>query len=247
MDFLLEKPMYRILYYLFLILGVSFFATCHIGKKHHSHHNSAQEHMHSVNFDDLVNKLEDPSREEWQKPNEVISLIHKNMGGKKLEKPTILDMGAGSGYFTFRLLEQGFKVIATDIDERFIQHLAKKASKHPKKDNLEIRKVELDKPGLNSKEVDVVLSVNLYHHIDDRVSYFKKLKNGIKDSGILYIIDFKEGNIPVGPPPEIKISTKVILEELKMAGYEVRVNEKLLPYQNIFIANHSLKGENLWN
>jgi hypothetical protein len=46
------------------------------------------------------------------------------------------------------------------------------------------------------------------------------------------IIDFKKGDLPQGPPDEMKLSADEVVEEMKKAGYRVdRRDEKLLPYQ----------------
>ena len=49
------------------------------------------------------------------------------------------------------------------------------------------------------------------------------------------IIDFKEGELPFGPPPSLKLSKQMILSELKEAGFEIKIEDTLLPYQTIFI------------
>src|SRR6185369_50880 len=63
--------------------------------------------------------LERPDRAAWQKPDEVTAALH--LSGSE----TLVDVGAGSGYFTFRFakaLPHG-KVIATDIDPEMIRHV----------------------------------------------------------------------------------------------------------------------------
>lgn len=53
----------------------------------------------------------EPDRVIWQKPEMVMELL-----GDMKDK-VVADIGAGTGFFTFRLLQQAKKVIAVDIDK----------------------------------------------------------------------------------------------------------------------------------
>jgi len=90
---------------------------------------------------------------------------------------------------------------------------------------------------LSDKEVDIVLIVNTYHHIDQRPAYFEKVKKGIKDNGELIVIDFFKTDIPVGPPTAHKIAMDEVIAELKLAGFSsFTVEVNLLAYQFIIRA-----------
>jgi SAM-dependent methyltransferase len=68
--------------------------------------------------------LERPDRATWQKPDEVVAAL--GLTGKE----SVVDLGAGSGYFTFRLaraLPQG-KVVAADRDAEMVRHIHHKAA-----------------------------------------------------------------------------------------------------------------------
>jgi ubiquinone/menaquinone biosynthesis C-methylase UbiE len=137
-----------------------------------------------------------------------------------------------------RFLDENSKVIALDINKKFLEVIKKKSETHPQKKNLELRKTEPNTVNLKKKEVDVIITVNVYHHIENRIEYLKDLKNGLKDNGTFYLIDFKDGDLPVGPPQKIKLQTKTIEEELIKAGFKVQIDSQLLPYQNIFISSN---------
>jgi|JI8StandDraft_1071087.scaffolds.fasta_scaffold38024_3 2-polyprenyl-3-methyl-5-hydroxy-6-metoxy-1,4-benzoquinol methylase len=220
-----------------LLYGLIFFVFyCSSGEHHHG--NEAEHHMHSKTVDELSKVFDDPERETWQKPKEVISLIYKNSKVKNPSDLRVADLGAGSGYFTMRFLDENSKVIALDINEKFLEVIKKKSETHPQKKNLELRKTEPNTVNLKKKEVDVIITVNVYHHIENRIEYLKDLKNGLKDNGTFYLIDFKDGDLPVGPPQKIKLQTKTIEEELIKAGFKVQIDSQLLPYQNIFISSN---------
>ena len=196
---------------------------------HHSEHSgkSANDHMHKSSTQDLVNSFESPERDAYQKPEKVLSYLGD------LEGKRIMDIGSGSGYFSVKLAEKGAHVIAADVDDEF-QASLKKRIKDNDLQNIELRKIPFDSPDLGDGEVDKVLIVNTYHHIDNRVDYFAKVKKGIKADGELVVIDFFKKELPVGPPVNHKIDLETVKEELKKAGYtQLDINVELLPYQFI--------------
>lgn len=204
---------------------------------HRHGHGAAENHMHRHNFDELVKHFEDPARDQWQKPDAVIALIAAHLQKQKLASPVVADLGAGTGYFSFRLLDKGYSVKALDLDDKFIAYLKERAAKHPRGNKLEVRQVTHDSANLKDGEADVILSVDVYHHIENRTEYFRRLNPALRGSqALLMIIDFKDGDIAVGPPAHIKIPTATITSELTAAGYSVTTDNKTLPYQTIFFA-----------
>ncbi len=178
--------------------------------------------------EDLVQMDEKNDRDNWQAPDRVIdqlgTITHK----------TVADIGAGTGYFTFRLLPRAEKVIAVEIDERFINYLNKRVSKWPDSlaNRLETRLADPQDPHLQSQEVDVVLVVNTYIYMSDRVNYFRNLKQCIKPGGHIVVVDFKKMPMKVGPSQELRMAPHQIEAELLSAGYtNIRVDNTTLDYQ----------------
>ena len=203
---------------------------------HRHHHGSANDHMNQSSFENLSASFDNPEREKWQKPNEVIKLLEKYSSSRSLSGLTVADLGAGTGYFTFRILKTFAKVIALDADERFIQFIQKKAESNPKKSSLITRKIPYTSAELKQNEADILISVNVYHHIEDRVRYFSEIKKALKKNGFICIVDFKEGKLPIHAPPEfMRISREKTVSELEQAGFTVSVDDKTLDYQYIFI------------
>ena len=150
-----------------------------------------------------------------------------------------MDIGSGTGYFSFRLLDAGANVICADIDERFLDYIAsKKAELQISDDRMELRHVPYDSSLLQPNEVDMVLLVDTYHHILDRETYFTEVRAGIRPGGQLVIVDFFKRELPVGPPVEMKLDIDTIVEELRAAGFEqFEINDELLPWQYIITAS----------
>ncbi len=202
-------------------------------EKKHSHdadHNKSNIHMNKRPFEELAKGFEDPDRISWQKPEEVIAMLG-DIKGKK-----IMDIGAGTGYFSFRMASGGATVIAADVDERFLEYIKHKKSETG--DTLVLpRQVPYDDPKLTKNEVDAVIIVDTYHHIEDRVAYFRKVLNGIKAGGQLMVVDFKKEKTPHGPPLDHRLSSGEVVEELKKSGFStITQDSSTLPYQYIIIA-----------
>ena len=196
-------------------------------KKNEEKKQTANEYMNRSSTDELARNFESPERDAYQQPDKVLSYLG-DIKGK-----TVIDIGAGSGYFSVKLAAKGAKVIAADVSDEFQAYLKQRIEKYDLK-NISLRKIPYDAPGLADGEADIVFIVNTYHHIENRAEYFAKVKKGTKPDGELVIIDFYKTDIPVGPPTDHKVSLDEIITELKKAGYTAfEVNVNLLPYQYI--------------
>lgn len=169
-------------------------------------------------------------RENWQKPQIVISSLGD------LSDKTVADIGAGTGYFTLPLARLAQKVIAVDIEQQFLDHIEKRLARIPEREGLEVetRFTVPDDPALKSGEADLVLVVNTYSFIDNRVAYFKKVLHGLKPKGRVVVVDFKYENLPVGPPMDEKVPTTLVASELDSAGFQlISADSQSLGYQYI--------------
>jgi ubiquinone/menaquinone biosynthesis C-methylase UbiE len=188
------------------------FTLAALGQVAHQHHPPSSEEYARV--------LEDPARDEWQKPHEVV---------KALEfKPAevVADIGAGTGYFARRFARHAGKVYAVDIDEKLLEIVRAKAPA-----NLETVLAAPDDPKLPRHSIDTVFFCDVLHHIENRPAYYAKLAQALKPGGRVIIIDFFKKPLPVGPPVSMKLSDDEVIAELQKAGFVVRKRLDLLPYQ----------------
>lgn len=192
---------------------------------------AANQFMHQADFDMLVARFEDPSRAEWQKQEKIVASL------APLDGKTVADIGTGTGYFAFPIAKKAAKVIAIDIDKRFLDYIDHKKQTQKIGANIETRLTTPDSSGLKTGEADMVLIVDTYHHIEDRVEYLKKLKKCLRRGGLLVIIDFKKEKTPPGPPVELRLAEEQVESELKSADFTVvSADRDTLPYQYIIKA-----------
>ncbi len=184
--------------------------------------------------DGLSDDYEDFGRVIWQKPDQVIGLF------SDLSEKTIADIGAGTGFFSKRLANSAKKVIAIDIDERFIYFLDSiriNVLSEEVKNKLEPRLAKMDDPLLKAGETDAVLIVNTFMYMNDRANYLKKVRESLTPNGEILIVDFKEAWTPVGPPVDIRLPLKKATTYLEDAGFEIiKKDKKLLEYQYAILA-----------
>ena len=180
-------------------------------------------------FDLKVKKYEDPTRQSWQDPKFVLDELG-DLNGK-----TVADIGSGTGYFTFQLASMADKVIAIDIEPRFLNYIEDRKfelSNTRVADKIETRLIEPNQPSLKESEVDVVLIVNSIAYIENRVDYLKKVYYGVKPGGRVVIVDYKLGELPVGPDDNLKVGINQLKKELQSAGFRIsRTDISSLQYQ----------------
>jgi SAM-dependent methyltransferase len=177
--------------------------------------------------------LQDLTRVIWQKPEMVINIFGD------LSNKVVADIGAGTGFFAFRLLPKCKKVLALDIDPRFITIIdsARSRLRPDLRVRLIPRLVESNDPQLLPEETDNVLIVNTYMYIANRVAYLNTLKKGMKKGGKIVIVDYKEKKIPEGPKVELKLPLSVVEKELLQAGFQkITTDDTSLDYQYIVTA-----------
>ena len=188
-------------------------------------------HTHEHAFDDAdkwAEVFDDPKRDGWQKPHEVIQALALKPDA------VVADIGAGTGYFSVRLAHMlpKSKVYAVDVEPDMVRHLAARA-KREQLPNVIALQAAPDDAKLPEK-VDLVLLVDTYHHIDDRVGYFSRLKGSLAPQGRIAIIDFTLDS-EIGPPPRARIEPEQVKRELARAGLKLADEHLFLPNQYFLV------------
>jgi predicted methyltransferase len=188
-------------------------------------------HIHDHSFsgaEEWAKVFDDPKRDAWQKPHQVIQALALKPDA------VVADIGAGTGYFATRLahmVPEG-RVYAVDTEPDMVKHLGERARRDGLK-NLSAVAGAPNDPRLPQK-ADVVLLVDVYHHIGEREKYFSKVAGNLKPGGRVAIIDFRMDS-PEGPPKAARIEPDRVKAEMKRAGYEIVQEHSFLPRQYFLI------------
>jgi SAM-dependent methyltransferase len=184
-------------------------------------------HTHEHRFsgaDRWAKVFDDPARDAWQKPHEVIAAL------SPAPDSVIADIGSGTGYFAVRLahvVPKG-RVYGVDTEPDMVKYLDERAKREGLANLVSIAGRPGD-AGLPAK-VDLVLMVDVYHHISEREKYFGGLRGSLKPGARVAIIDFRL-DAPSGPPKKERIAPAQVKAELAKAGYALAKEHEFLPNQ----------------
>jgi ubiquinone/menaquinone biosynthesis C-methylase UbiE len=165
---------------------------------------------------------EDPGRDRWQQPERVVEALGLRPGA------VVADVGAGGGYFTFRLAEAvgpTGKVLAVDVDAGLLDYVAAEAARRGL-DNVETVLAAETDPRI-PQPVDLLFTCNTVHHFADRSAYFRDARKYLRPGAKLAIIDYV--NKHRSAPPE------VLESELTAAGYRLETRNDFLKKQSFLI------------
>jgi predicted methyltransferase len=181
--------------------------------------------------DSVVAMFESPERSVWQRPYLVLEVIGVD------DAQHVADLGAGSGYFT-RLFSEAVgesgKVYAVDTSRHMLDYINQRDDLPY--GNVETILAEPDDPKLPPGEIELILVVNTWQYIDDRVNYLGKLEKALaKPGGRVAIIDWRKGEWPAGPPSYARLPRADAIAEFEQAGWKLRLENDALPYQYFLV------------
>ncbi|MCB1231886.1 MAG: class I SAM-dependent methyltransferase [Verrucomicrobiae bacterium] len=177
-----------------------------------------------------VRWLERPEREREELPGKVI----ENMELKPTD--VVADIGAGSGYFTFRMapkVPEG-KVLAVDIQQEMLDFIEgrKKETGH---ENVETILGKVDDTRLPEGQVDAVLMVDAYHEFSHPWEMMTSIVKGLKVGGRVILLEYRGEDPTVPIKPLHKMTERQAVKEMKAVGLEHVETREFLPSQHFMI------------
>ncbi len=208
----------------------------HHARGGHGHHHGGHGHQGGMphRFEDAerwAERFEDPARDAWQQPAQVIGWL--------VDRPdlVVLDIGSATGYFPVRFAQavpQGH-VFGVDVERSMVDYLTRRAANEGLT-NLTSRLAATDDPGIDElpRKPDLVFVCNTYHHISDRVAYFRSVLSALPEGARLAIVDFRPES-ELGPPRRHKIPAEVVTAELTEAGWRLAAHHQELREQYVLV------------
>jgi ubiquinone/menaquinone biosynthesis C-methylase UbiE len=170
------------------------------------------------------------SRDGWQQPERVVSALGIRPGDR------VADLGSGSGYFTLRLASavgpQG-RVFAVDVDPDMNEYLTGRLRRAGIA-NVDVILGRFEDPLLPDAGVDLVLTVDTYHHIADRPTYFRNLRRDLAPGGRVAVIEYDGRKWFVRLMGHYTPRGE-LLREMREAGYEVAEDHDFIDRQSFVV------------
>lgn len=174
--------------------------------------------------------LERPEREKEEQVSQAI----QNM---ELQADDYLaDIGAGSGYYTFRMAQRvpNGKVFAVDIQSEMLDIMRQKIKKVGI-DNIELIKGQEMNPNLPENSFDLALMVDVYHELSHPKEIMQQVVKALKPGGRFVLLEYRAEDPDVPIKKLHKMSQEQAVKEMKTVGLRLRENIANLPWQHFMV------------
>jgi ubiquinone/menaquinone biosynthesis C-methylase UbiE len=175
--------------------------------------------------------LDRPQREQEEHPTEVLAALQLRPG------QVVADLGAGSGYFTFRIAPKvgaSGKVLAVEIQPEMLATLRARAAAQ-KATNVEVVQATETDPNLPAASVDQVLFVDVYHELAYPFEVMTKVRQALKPGGRVVFVEYRKEDASVPIKEVHKMSVQQLKKEMSAVGLNYVRTVETLPLQHIVI------------
>jgi ubiquinone/menaquinone biosynthesis C-methylase UbiE len=149
---------------------------------------------------------------------------------------TIADIGAGSGYHTFKMasLDAEIFVYAVDIQDEMLAVMDYRIE-NTEIDNVAVVKGSEQSVNLPENSIDKVLMVDVYHEFSFPKEMIFSIKKALRPGGKIYLIEYRaeDANVPIKRVH--KMSERQAAKELEAAGFWLEKNISNLPWQHCLV------------
>ena len=190
------------------------------------------EHQHRRPDDikQYLEHLDSSERDQYQKPAQVVEALGLKPG------MAVADLGSGSGYFTRRFAEavtESGMVYAIDVEPEMLRYVEDSLIHMHRPYTAEFILARPDSPKLPVESVDVIFVCDVFHHLEDRTTYFLNTRSALKAGGRIAIIDFyhDERSGDLGFPKRHLVPRDTVMAEMTAAGYRLVREHSFLPRQ----------------
>lgn len=177
-----------------------------------------------------VRWLERPEREQEERPNQLVELL------ALAPDDVVADIGAGSGYLSFRIAEklpQG-KVLAVDIQPEMLAEIEKRAEERGVSNIVPVLGTVVD-PNLPKGQVDAALMVDAYHEFSHPREMIEGIVEGLKPGGLIFLVEYRAEDPDVPMKPLHKMTEAQARKEMAAVGLTFVENREGLPWQHLLI------------
>ncbi len=174
--------------------------------------------------------LERPERADLELPGEVVDSLGLRPGD------VVADIGAGTGYFTFRLAERVPEgaVYAVDIQPEMLGIVEARAAREGRDNVVPVQGTVRD-PNLPADAVDVVLIVDAYHEFSHPREMMTGIARALRPGGRVVLVEYRGEDPSVPIKPLHKMTEAQARRELEAVGLRWVETKDFLPRQHFLV------------
>lgn len=175
--------------------------------------------------------LNRPEREKTEMPDRLLEALQIKPG------MTVADVGAGTGYFSWRMARRvgpDGRVLAVEIQPEMLERLGVEMRKRDISNVRSILGTPVD-PNLPAQSVDLALMVDVYHEFQHPEAMVAKIRESLKEDGRMVLVEYRGEDPTVPIRPEHKMTVKQVLLEILPMGFRLQSRLDFLPWQHVFI------------
>jgi predicted methyltransferase len=172
-----------------------------------------------------------PERESEEHPEQALDALAIAPGS------SVADIGAGVGYYTWRLAERvgpGGTVYGEDIQKEMLQGLVRTAQAHHLT-NVRAVMGTIRDPKLPANSLDLALLVDVYHEFSEPEKMLDHIRDSLKPGGRLVLLEYRAEDPEVPILPEHKMTVRQVRAEVEPEGFRFDKVIEVLPWQHIII------------
>ena len=174
--------------------------------------------------------LQRPSRADNEKPGLLVDSMNLAPGD------VVADLGAGTGYFTFRIAPRvpDGRVFAVDIQPEMLA-IMRDSIETTGIDNVTPVRGTVTDPQLPSDSIDVALMVDAYHEFSHPREMMLNLRDALVPGGRVYLVEYRKEDPSIPIKPLHKMTEAQARKEMTAVGFEWVATEDMLPRQHVMI------------
>jgi ubiquinone/menaquinone biosynthesis C-methylase UbiE len=176
-----------------------------------------------------IKKLDNPERTQWQSVEAFLETLRPRTG------MAYADIGCGAGYFTLPVAKhvgtEGV-IYAVDLQPEMLQELERRVKAIGLTNVITVPSSEREIP-LPSSCVDAACLADVFHELEEPVSFLQEIRRILRPGGRLIVIDWKPIETPVGPPLSERVPLQTLLATLQEAEFQYQQEHPIYPYHHV--------------
>ena len=175
----------------------------------------------------------------WLERKSRIDEEHPDLAVQAMQLPAdavVADIGAGSGYFTFRIaaLVPAGRVYAVDIQPEMLDIIRTRMQRNSVKNVLPVEG-KADDPMLPENAIDAVLLVDAYHEFDHPYEMMRGIVRSLRPGGRVFLIEYRGEDLLLPISPLHKMTRQQAIREMQAVGLDWVETRQFLPTQHYMV------------